>query len=289
MAIQHGFLPEDLAEALLALLDPRVAVLLDRENRGSAAVRERLAHHPNIAMREATRRTAREWISRNVRVPLDMLERLTDKTGQDAWLQPVSDPDPQVRRAVADAWFHPPDYVQRVPLTDPEPSVRAAACRWPPPAPRDLHTQLIEHPATRASVAEYIELNAGLAAEFAVDNDENVRMAVPNNPHLPDFVRDRLANSDEPIVWATLICNQTTPESRRARLYARLVEAPSTAKAVELELASFILSHAVRWLRELPLNERLAYLDTPYSVFRRSLAWHTDLPELLTDAGPAPR
>jgi hypothetical protein len=60
MAIGRGRLPDDLAEALLELRDPRVALQLDRDDRVSPAMRKRLANHPDAAVREAGRRTARD-------------------------------------------------------------------------------------------------------------------------------------------------------------------------------------------------------------------------------------
>jgi hypothetical protein len=93
--------------------------------------------------------------------------------------------------------------------------VRAAACQWPPPAPPDLHPQLIAHPATRASVAEYTALTTEFAFELARDEDEMVRIRLAKNPQLPD---------PEPMVCASLIYNQNTPESVRARLHAKLAE-----------------------------------------------------------------
>jgi hypothetical protein len=280
MACRRGSLPDDLAEVLLALSDPTVACRLDREDRTSSAIRERLAAYPNDAVREATRRTAREWISKDLRVHLCMLEKLTDKTGSDAWSRLMSDPDPKVRRAVADAWFDAPDNVRRVLLSDPEPSVRAAACQWPPPAPPNLHADLIGHPATRAFVAEYISLTDELAAELAADDGENVRVAVAKNPQLPNRARDRLAGSNEPVVWANLICNQTIPGSLRARLHADLAKLSEEQEpSVDAQFAQAILSHEnVQWIAELPLAERETYLESPYAVFRRSLARHGDLP-----------
>jgi len=283
MAIQRGALPDDLAEALLALDDPEIAFLINRDDRVSPAIRARIANDP--ALREATRQNARDSIAKEWFLSLDELERLTDSAGPEAWRQLVGDPDPKVRLAVAKAWFDaPPDDIRRILLTDPDPSVRAAACQRPPPPPSDLHASLIGHPATRASVAEYISLTEELAAELAADNDEEVRLAVARNPHLPGSVRDRLAASNDPIVWAGLILNQTTPESLRARLNADLDELhEQREQSEEVEIARLmalvIRDEDVQWLAELPLHARMKYLDSPYAGFRRTLARHgNDLP-----------
>jgi hypothetical protein len=281
MAVRRGRLPDDLAEALLELCDPRVALLLDRDDRVSPAVRKRLANHPDAAVREARRRAAREWIAADSFVPLDMLEQLTDQTGPDAWTLLAADPDLHVRLAVARSWFDAPEHVRRLLLTDSEPSVRAAACAPPrPPAPADLWPELIGHPATRAWVASYISLTPELAAELATDPDENVRWQVAENPDLPLDVLDSLAATHDPMVWANLVCNRITPELVRAQLYPELEKAiRQSDPSPEAMVASMMLAHEeVGWLRQLPLEERVSYLDSPCTVFRRSLARHSDLP-----------
>jgi hypothetical protein len=282
MVVRSGFLPDELAEALLALCDPHIAFLLDRDDRVSPAILERIAGHPNVAVREASMRMAREWVSNGrVFVRLDLLERLTDQTGEAAWTKLAGDPDPQMRRAVARAWSGMPDNIRRALLTDPEPSVRAAACPSWRPAPIDLHEPLIAHPATRASVAEYISLTPQLAAQLAGDDDEEVRWAVAKNPGLPALARDRLAATDSPIVWASLLCNRSTPEALRADLNAKLVQVTAEPDpSPDVEFTTMILGREnIPWLRELPLPGRLEYLDRPYAVFRRALATHSDLPE----------
>jgi hypothetical protein len=156
-----------------------------------------------------------------------------------------------------------------------------------------LHQQLVAHPATRASVAEYISLTPELAADLAGDDDENVRFAMAKNPGLPALARDRLAASDDPIVWANLLCNQGTPEVLRADLHDKLV--PLTTEPDPSPDALFITMmferESIRWLRQLPLRERLEYLGRPFTVFRRSLATHDDLsPEAIArlQHDPAP-
>jgi hypothetical protein len=142
-----------------------------------------------------------------------------------------------------------------------------------------LHRQLVAHPATRAAVAEYISLTTELASQLAGDDDENVRWAVAKNPGLPALVRDRLAATDDPIVWASLLCNRSTPEALCADLNRKLVQVTTEPdSSPEALFTTTMLEEPISWLRELPLQERLEYLDRPYAVFRRSLATHDDLP-----------
>ena len=276
MASDRGALPDDLAEALLALDDPEIAFLIDSDIRVSVAIRTQITE--NAAACEYARQFARDSMTKDVPVSLDTLERFTDSVGPDAWRLLVSDPDPQLRRAVAKAWFDAPNDIHRILLSDPDPSVRAAACQHPPPPPSDLHASLIGHPATRASVTEYISLTEALAAELAADDDVWVRHAVAKNPHLPDSVRDRLVASNDPIAWAGLILNQTTPEPLRARLNADLVELDKQEQeSTETFVALMILEQSVvQWLAELPLSDRMTYLDSPYAMFRQTLACHSD-------------
>lgn len=280
MATRRGRLPDDLADALLALNDPQVAGLLDAEHRTSAAVRERIARHPNPAMREATRRTARAWIANGTFVPLDMLQRLTDTTGPAAFAILARDPAPKVRLAVARAWHDAPADVRRALLTDLDLAVRVAASQWSTRVFADLHPQLVADPATRANVAEHIALTPGLAADLADDDDENVRIAVAANPHLPDTVQDRLAASDHPAIWANLIRNPSLPEPLRARLNAALVaRMHQDEDDTDALFAWAILLHAdLDWLRRLPWPERAVYLDSPCVGFRHAIARHDDLP-----------
>jgi hypothetical protein len=139
---------------------------------------------------------------------------------------------------------------------------------------------LISHPATRAWVASYISLTPELAAELAIDPDENVRSEVAKNSNLPLPVLDSLAATHDPMVWANLVCNRITPELVRAQLYPELEKAiRQSDPSPEAMVARMMLVHEdVRWLRQLPLEERQSYLDSPYTVFRRSLARHDDLP-----------
>jgi hypothetical protein len=104
---------------------------------------------------------------------------------------------------------------------------------------------------------------------------------VAKNPGLPASVRGRLAASDDPIVWANLLCNQSTPEALRADLHNKLVQVTTELdpSPEALFITMMFERENIRWLRQLPLQERLEYLDRPYTVFRRSLATHDDLPQ----------
>lgn len=297
MTYRRGLLPDELAEALVELSDPEVTAMMDRPGRASPAIRERLARRPDPAVRARNRRLACEWLSAGVFVSLDMLEALTDKAGPAAWLELASDPDPRVRSATARAWFDQPDAVHRALLTDPEPSVRAAAARVRA-VPDDLHPLLVAHPATRAAVAGYIALSVELARQLIEDDDEEVRAAVAGNPQLPVFACHELA-AKGPLAWGELITNPATPGPLRARLHDDLARIIASEKGRDIREVSIEAMMADAHLRTallpgfdaLPLAERLAYLDSPYPVFRRALTRHRDLPDdalarLRADADP---
>lgn len=285
MTYKRERLPDELAEALLELSDPEVTSLLNRPGRVSPAIRERLARAPDPAVRERNRRLAREWVSKGSFVRLDMLEALTDRSGPPAWLELASDTDPRVRAATARAWFDRPDAVHRAFLTDPEPSVRAAAARVRP-VPADLHPLFLAHPATRAAVAKYAALSDELARQLIEDDDEEVRAAVAGNPQLPVFACHELA-AKGPLAWGELITNPATPEPLRACLHADLARIIASEKGLDIREASIeaIMADAhltmalLPGFDALPLAKRLAYLDSPYPVFRRALARHRDLPD----------
>jgi hypothetical protein len=280
MAIQRGRLPDDLAEALLELHDPHIFDLLDRDDRVSPAIRQRLTSDRYAAVRAARQQTIRKWIANGTRVPVHMLEQLTDRTGPAALALLAADSDPHIRRAVARSWFDAPAEIRRALLTDSDPSVREAACMWPPPAPADLWPDLIRDPRTRLWVVSYVSLAPELAAELACDPNQDVRSELAKNPCLPPAILEGLVAAQDPMIWANLIRNRITPESVRAQLYPKLEKAIGQADpSAEAIVASMALMYEdVSWPGGLPLQERLSYLDSPYAVFRRSLARHRDLP-----------
>jgi len=278
MAAHRGKIPDDLARALLGSADPVLVGLLDRDDRVSPAMRRWVADNLSPSLKEARLQQIREWVSRDTRVSLDDLEKLAGSTAPATLSQLAAHSDWHVRRAVAQSWFDAPESIRRTLLADPEPEVRAAACRAlrPRPAPAHLHLQLLSHPATRALVADYVALSSQLAAESAADEDEDVRAAVAINPNLPAPVCEKLAVSDGPWVRASLIINQATPEPLRARLHAELAK-EAEQQLSDAHFASWMLWD-VRWLREMPLEPALAYLDSPYPFFRSELARRKDLP-----------
>jgi hypothetical protein len=151
---------------------------------------------------------------------------------------------------------------------------------WPPPAPADLWPDLIRHPQTRLWVASYVSLTPELAAELACDPNQDVRSELAKNPNLPPAILESLAAAQDPIIWANLLCNEMTPESLRAQLQAELDEAiKQPDPSVDAQFAQVTLSYEdVPWLREMPVERRLTYVDSPYPAFRRAVARQNDLP-----------
>jgi hypothetical protein len=283
--ISHRYpVPDDFAEMILALNEPKLSLMLDGEYRSSPAIRQRIANDASLL--EEKKASALFRIAHNSGVSLAEIEMLTGKSGPEAYLEFANSSDKAFRRAVAWYWRPAPDEVWLKLLRDPDPKVRWSAFHARESIPADLHEELAADPELRPLMAKSVELTPAMAAEFAVDSKETVRHSLAENPHLPESTCRLLADSADATTSALLICNRATPEDVRARLHASLPADPGwenvgqkTDKDIDAGMAHSILSFGmVPWLGDLPLDERLGYLDSPYPVFRRALAWSDDLP-----------
>jgi hypothetical protein len=187
--------------------------------------------------------------------------------------------DPKLRAAVARDWHDRPVAVQMGLLADPDPVVRAAATRDERPGvPPEWVDRCLADPATRVDVARYVPLTLDQFAQLMRTEDEEVYQAVAGNPHLSTEMVARLLDIDDPIVRVGVAQSRHVDAETRNRLYA-LVEAERAEGSVEAEVALTWNFAEPDWLREVPLDERMTYLDCPHAVFRRVLAYCPDLPE----------
>lgn len=276
MAWRRPSVPDSLAEKLLATGDPTVALALDDAHRSSPTIRRRIAEHPDAGVRDARRRFVEHMIS----VGLDraLVDDLEQYAGAGGLAGLASHPDPWLREAVARTWEAMPVATRRALLTDPDPGVRQAAAGYPhPPAPEDMHAELLADQATRTKVASYAVLTPRMAQECAL-GDEALRAEVALNPSLPPELRDRLADDPSPLVRAQIILRQDTPEDLRHRPYQNLV-VESKEDLNDAAIAVILMNGTeIGWLRALPLQQRLAYLGSPIPCFRRQVAASRDLP-----------
>jgi hypothetical protein len=164
-------------------------------------------------------------------------------------------------------------------LTDPDPRVRAAAAKAEHPGvPAELYERCLSDSAVQADVARRVPLTRDQFVRLLEVGDEGVLHAVAGNPHLTaEMVAQLQENSDPFVRMAVALSRHTTPETRH-RLIA-LVEAEKASGSIDARIAIGWPAYEPRWLREVPLAERLSYLDCPHTVFRRVLAAGRDLPD----------
>lgn len=274
MHTRRGRLADAVAEALLTHGGGDSAVLLHGD-RISPAMRRRIAEDPDPAVHDAHADFVRTMVDREVPVGIDSLE---EAYGEPRTLLAAA-PDPKVRAAVARTWWKRPAEVQAALLADPDPSVRAAATlHGTPGVPPEWWDRCLADPATRANVARHVPLREEQFATLMRTEDEELRQAVAENPHLTAGMVARLLDVDDPIVRVAVARSRHVDAETRDRLYA-LVEAESAGGGVEARVALNWPAPAPDWLREAPLGERLTYLDCRHVAFRIVLASCRDLPE----------
>ncbi|CAL9376692.1 hypothetical protein SUDANB121_00979 [Nocardiopsis dassonvillei] len=269
-----GRLEDAVVEALLTHGDRRSSVTLYGD-RVSPEMRRRVAEHPDPEIRDAYPDFVRDMVERGVPLGLDDLERVYARP-LDAFARAE---DPNLRAAIADLWHDRPPAVQAELLADPDPRVRTAATRHERPGiPPEWWERCLADPAVRANAARSVPLTAEQFERLVSSGDEEVLTAVADNPHLSAEMVARLADVDHPHVRIAAALSRHVDAATRDRLYA-LLEAEYANGSVEAEVALYWYPAEPDWLREAPLDERLAYLDCPHTVFRRALASCNDLPE----------
>jgi hypothetical protein len=295
-------LTDDLADTIISIGNAELAEYLGHNDRVPTSVRWRLAAHAEPKVRAAAaRHTPPENVTPGCEVPGALLEHLADDGDASVRAQVAehtstpdhsravlaADPDPEVRKTVAQWWTQAPEPVRRALLTDPDPHVRVAAITpWHPPPPPDLHDRLLADPATRAAVAPYVTLTNDLADALSTAADEQVRQALATNPSLPATTREFLTTDPDILVRFRLLMNPTTPESTRSRLLTAFDAAPTEA---DRWIIQYFLGNAWRdqtslgWLSDAPIPERLTYLDSPHYFFRQAVAASSGLPQHAID------
>ncbi|WHT16951.1 hypothetical protein N8J89_27955 [Crossiella sp. CA-258035] len=264
-------LPDPVVEWLLAHGDPDIAFALDSWFQ-TETTRQRIATHPDPRIREARRASIEhdvrngDWVT-----PADL-----DFYGGLVTL--ARHQDPVLRAAVARSWVEMPEELRRELLLDRDPAVRAlAAGAAHPPVPADLLPRLLADEATRQRVAAYAPLTPA-AVRDCLAGDEDLRAELAVNPELPLGARDQLAVDPSPWVRAKVLLRRDLAVDHREQLYRALV-ASQRAEQDEVRFALDNLEHErPAWLAELPLDDRIGYLDSPIPCFRRTAASSPDLP-----------
>ncbi|MGW1013209.1 hypothetical protein ACWD4X_24615 [Streptomyces termitum] len=273
MSRRRGRLSDAVVEALLAHGDGRTAVGLHGD-RISPKMRRRIAEHPDPAIRDAYADFIRDMVRRAVAVGIRDLEEVHGLPREAL----VGAPDPDLRLAVAQSWHDRPLAVQVALLADTDARVRAAATRHRDPGvPPEWRDRCLADPAARANTARHAPLTREWFERLARSGEEEVRQAVADNPHLSAEMVARLLDSTDPCVRISVARSRHVDAGTRDRLYA-LVEAERAAGSVMAEVALTWHGAEPDWLCDVPLDERLAYLDCPHTVFRRVLASCPDLP-----------
>ncbi|MFF0726407.1 hypothetical protein [Streptomyces sp. NPDC004134] len=270
---RRGMLADAVVEALLTYGDEVGAVGLHGD-RVSPAMRRRIAEHPDPAIRDAHVDFVRAMVDRGVALGIEDLE--------EAYGSPrtalAGAPDPKLRAVVAEAWHDRPPAVQARLLADPDPAVRAAATlREHPGVPPEWRDRCLADPAVRVNVARYVPLSPDRFARLIRSGDEEVFEAVAGNPHLTAEMVAQLLESDDLHVRVAVAQSRHVPEEARARIYA-LVAAEDRKGNIEVPLLLDWALNDPHWLREAPVSERMRYLESPHTPFRRVLASCHDLP-----------
>ncbi len=264
IAIRRGLLADDVVEALLTHGGADAAVRLDDE-RVSPEMRARIADHPDLAVRHARADFAREMLE--LQIPIDVVEADLDS------------PDPRRRAAAVRAFPDRTEEVQERLLGDPDSGVRAAATALHRPGvPAAWRERCLADPFTRVNAARHVPLTAEQAVELIGSGESETRRAVAGNPHLPAEVVPLLLSVEDPVVRMALALSRHVDAKTRDGLLARVAD-QDAAGSIEARVALHWGSARPEWLLDLPLDERLAYLDCPHPVFRTVLADSRDLPE----------
>jgi hypothetical protein len=187
--------------------------------------------------------------------------------------------DPKLRAMVAEVWWDRPMAVQAALLADPDATVRAAAVkRNSPGIPPELYDRCLADPVLRAAAAGCAPLTPEQFAQLLATGDEDVVRAVARNPYLSADMVGRLQDSPDPFVRVAVAYSRHATAQTRDRLLA-LVKAEKAAGDDDAWLALDWSDLGPSWVLELPLAERLVFLDCPHAVFRRALAGSRDLPD----------
>ncbi|MEF9903804.1 variant leucine-rich repeat-containing protein [Streptomyces sp. P9-A2] len=274
ISLRRGRLADAVVEALLTHGGRGTATGLHGD-RLSPAMRRRVAEHPDPAIRDAYPDFVRGTVDLGVPLGIDALEETYGRPR--AVL--AGAPSPKLRAAVARSWHDRPPTVQEGLLADPDPQVRAAATEHKQPGvPPEWRDRCLADPAVRANVARYVPLASDRFAQLMRSEDETVHQAVAGNPHLSAEMVARLLDIDDPFVRVAVAQSRHVDAETRDGLYA-LVEAELADGNIEAEVALSWNFTGPDWLRDVPLEERMTYLDCPYAAFRRVLASCHDLPE----------
>jgi hypothetical protein len=108
--------------------------------------------------------------------------------------------------------------------------------------------------------------------------ESETRRAVAGNPHLPAEVVPLLLAVGDPVVQVAVAYSRHVDAETRDRLLAMVAD-QDAAGSIDARVALHWGSARPEWLLELPVTDRLAYLDCPHTVFRGILATSRDLPE----------
>ncbi|AUH39715.1 hypothetical protein [Streptomyces sp. CMB-StM0423] len=270
---RRGMLADAVVEALLTYGDEDSAVRLHGD-RVSPAMRRRIAEHPDPAIRDAYVNFVRDMVDRGVALGIEDLE--------EAYGSPrtalAGAPDARLRAVVAQAWPDRPLAVQVSLLADPDPAVRAAATlRKQPGVPPEWRDRCLADPAVRVNVARHVPLSPDQFARLLRSGDEEVFGAVARNPQLPAAMVAQLLEVDDLQVRVAVAQSRHVDEETRAGIYA-LVAAEDLKGDIEVRMMPDWGLGDPDWLREAPFSERMRYLESPHTPFRRVLASCHDLP-----------
>ncbi|MDX2733352.1 hypothetical protein [Streptomyces sp. PA03-2a] len=230
-------LTEDMLAEIIAIDDHWLLHSLALNDRLPDRFRIRLATHRDKAVRSAL-------VVHAATAPREMLEQLIDDpdpqvrrylaqghhTAPDLRARLATDSDPAIRATLAERWTQAPEAVRRILLTDPEAKVRAAACstyfahRPHPIPPADLLPALLADPVTRAGAVIHAVLDANTVQRLAEDPDSEVRAELARHPDLPPSVREVLAVDPALSVRVQVFARPDTPEHVRAQIHASVHE-----------------------------------------------------------------
>lgn len=159
--------------------------------------RARLVEDPDASVRIATAQGPTPFRQTADPLPLHALATL------------AQDPDPRVRKALAERRETPPE-TRRTLCTDESPLVRATAiAAWPNP-PDDITDLLLDDPDDEVRLAVSMR-------RCATSAHLGLRRAAAYSPHLPPDLVDTLAEDDDFIVRLLLTENHPSPPSLSKR------------------------------------------------------------------------
>lgn len=269
---RRGQLPDEVALAVLAYGGADSAVLLGR--RVFPQVQEQITHHLDPEVRGAYPAFVRAVVERGAPLSIADLVEAYGRSPADL----AVDPDPKLRAMVAQVWRRRPMAVQAALLTDPDPAVRRGAVgSGGPGVPAELVDQCLADPAVQAGLARDVILTPEQFARLVRLGDAEVVRALAENPHLSADMVDQLKDSADPHVQVAVAYSRHVTAEVRDRLLALVAAKQAAGDAAARVALSWPPSPV--WLPEVPLDERLTYLDCPHVVFRQVLASCPDLPE----------